>query len=294
MEGVAAKRPGKAGASFVIAFLLASLPAFAQDNIRFASNDSDLTKGAPTQIPARVLRPRGDGPFPAVVLAHGCGGMYRADGRLTERDDEWARTFRDAGYVALQFDSFNPRGVKSVCRGEADIQGGRERARDAYGALLWLQAQNYVKPDRIALMGWSHGGITTIWTIRNQAMARPKSLPQGDFRAAVAFYPGCRALLELRGGWVTKIPVLFLLGDADDWTPAPPCKELVAKAKAAGQPVEMVAYPGAYHGFDSPSQRPTVLQGVGPNGSATIGTDPAGRADAFKRVPEFLKARLAD
>lgn len=38
------------------------------------------------------------------------------------------------------------------------------------------------------------------------------------------------------------------LGLADDWTPAAPCKALVA---AAGPRVQWQAYAGAFHGFDS-------------------------------------------
>jgi hypothetical protein len=38
-----------------------------------------------------------------------------------------------------------------------------------------------------------------------------------------------------------------------------------------------------------------VRGGVGAtaSGTATLGTDPAGREDALRRVPEFLAARLA-
>jgi dienelactone hydrolase len=41
----------------------------------------------------------------------------------------------------------------------------------------------------IALIGWSAGGGTVLRTIPQQNGGRPASLQQGDFRAAVAFYP---------------------------------------------------------------------------------------------------------
>src|SRR5271167_3467436 len=57
-------------------------------------------------------------------------------------------------------DSFAPRGRGAMCSPQAfDIELYRsKRPRDAYGALLFLQAQPFVRPDRIAVMGWSQGG----------------------------------------------------------------------------------------------------------------------------------------
>ena len=46
-------------------------------------------------------------------------------------------------------------------------------------------------------------------------------------------------------------PVLILIGDKDDWTPAEPCRQLTAAARAAGYPVTIKIYPGAHHAFDS-------------------------------------------
>jgi dienelactone hydrolase len=49
-------------------------------------------------------------------------------------------------------------------------------------------------------------------------------------------------------------------------------------------------YPGAYHDFDYPDlplrQRTNVASTR--SGRATLGTDPAARADALLRVPAFL------
>jgi hypothetical protein len=52
-----------------------------------------------------LARPAGDGPFPAVVVLHGCGG-FAAGGSLQLADQ-----LRDWGYVALMVDSLGPRGL---------------------------------------------------------------------------------------------------------------------------------------------------------------------------------------
>ena len=50
-----------------------------------------------------------------MVLLHGCGGLFGRDGRLSKRHADWASRFIRAGHVVPFPDSFNPRGVKSVC-----------------------------------------------------------------------------------------------------------------------------------------------------------------------------------
>jgi dienelactone hydrolase len=88
-------------------------------------------------------------------------------------------------------DSFAPRGRGAMCSPQAfDIELYRsKRPRDAYGALLFLQAQPFVRPDRMAVMGWSQGGGDLLFAIGTLSVSRPAQLARGDFRAAVAFYP---------------------------------------------------------------------------------------------------------
>ena len=281
-------------AAVLILVLGAAEPAPAQETVHFPSNDADLIGGTPTTLSGVLFRPSGDGPFAAVVLLHGCGGLHDGKGRLVPRHDDWGRRLRDHGWVALLVDSFTPRGVREICTAKTrPVEPGRERARDAYGALVYLQKQHFVRADRIALLGWSNGGSTVLWTIGTDSHARPAGLAH-DFRAAVAFYPGCRAVLASRS-WATRIPLLMLVGEKDDWTPAAPCVDLAARAKHAGPAVEVVTYPGAFHYFDAPDVPLRVRQNIAStkSGTATIGTDPVARADTIQRVPAYLAARLA-
>jgi dienelactone hydrolase len=298
-----------------IATLLASIllstacaGAGAVEKVTFESLDADLTGGKPTIIPAALFKPPGAGPFAAVVLLHGCGGLYhrkgKRQGEMTSRHVEWADLLSKAGYVVLLPDSFGPRSVHESCTvKDRPVDSTRERPRDAYGALLWLQKQPFVKADRVALMGWSNGGGTVLHTIAEESPVRPSPLPHGDFRAAVAFYPGCsspgnhrskNATSTASSAWRTKIPLMIMQGDADDWTPAAPCRDLVAAAAARGESIEYHSYPGAYHDFDAPDEKVHTRSGLAraATGTAHVGTDPAARDDALKRVPIFLRERL--
>ena len=238
---------------------------------------------------AILFRPPGSGPFPAVVALHGCSGLYDPSGRLSLRHADWAERLSEAGFMVLLPDSFGPRGAGSQCRTRDRVtRPSRERVADALAAKLYLQSRADVKADAVSLLGWSNGGSTVLYAVqagRRVGDGRP------DFARAVAFYPGCRLVAE-RGGWHARLPLLILIGQADDWTPAEPCEDLARDAHAAGDPVSLVTYPRAYHDFDH-HDLPVRTHGdlaytAGGSGQAHTGTDPKARADALSRVPGFL------
>lgn len=275
-------------------FALHGAAALAQEKIAFPSNNTDIA-GSATTIEGYLYRPPGDGPFPAVVGLHGCSGMLTRDrSGVSPLYAQWGQHLKASGFVVLLVDSFTPRKVTSVCgvAQQSDVEPSSVRPRDAYGALLHLQAQPYVRPDRIAVMGWSHGGGTTLYTVAPVARGRPSPLKH-DFAAAIPLYPGWCRLNAHGASWKPVMPMLALIAGADDWTPAEPCVALLEGARSAGAAIDIVVYPGAHHAFDSPAPLRTLDSVKLPSGRLpTVGQDPAARADAYKRTVEFLRARL--
>ncbi|MEZ5843833.1 MAG: dienelactone hydrolase family protein [Hyphomicrobiaceae bacterium] len=228
---------------------------------------------------------------PAIVALHGCGGALNRRGRLSARHADWARRWTAAGYVVLFPDSFNPRGYREICTipiRNRPIRPGR-RARDAAAAADWLAAQSFVDPARLALVGWSHGGSTVLWTVR---AGGPSAA--GRFKVAIAFYPGCRvpARRAAEGRFTLASPVSILIGDADNWTPPDHCRDLARRDAT----VDLVIYPGAVHGFDSPSSPRRTRRDTGYAGArgVEVGTDPEARAAAIELVTAKLARALAD
>jgi dienelactone hydrolase len=235
-----------------------------------------------------LYRPAQPGRHPAVVALHGCSGLTDKSGQPSDRHADWGQRLAALGYIVLFPDSYGSRGLGSQCKNdERSVEPSRERVADAKAGLAYLAARPDVKADAIALLGWSNGGSSVLYSVE------PKNAPaQGpDFAKAVAFYPGCRLPLE-SGKWRSRVPLLILMGEADDWTPAAPCKALAAQAKSSGEAVAIVTYPGAYHDFDHPNLQVHVLSGLAftadKSGAAHTGTNPAARADAIQRVPAFL------
>jgi len=195
-----------------------------------------------------LRRPDGIGPFPVVVLWHGCGGLAES------LDQNWAVKIASWGYVTLTIDSFGPRGIKNTCRGDlpADV------AIDAYRALNFLVRQQFVDPNRVALVGFSQGGLLSLSSVERGAIEQAS---ENKFRAAAAFYPICSAV---KGPMM--VPALILTGESDDWTPAESCRKLVnghddwgiSRKKGEGVPIQLVVYPNAYHAFDLPSLQTSI------------------------------------
>jgi dienelactone hydrolase len=113
---------------------------------------------------------------------------------------------------------------------------------------------------------------------------------------AIVFYPGCQPFLTREPKWMPRQPLLFLMGEADNFTPPAPCKELLNAVAASGAPpIEAHWYPGAYHAFDHPNLPERVMTNVKlpPDGhSPTVGSNPEARADAIVKVKAFLSANL--
>ena len=248
---------------------------------------------APARLEGALLRPEGAGPFPALVMLHGCTGLRTRSGAIQGKLRFWAEHLRDVGYVTLLVDSFTPRGIDEVCTGRHPLSPVRDRADDARGALRYLQGRSDVLGDRIGLLGWSNGAAATLSVLFDRGTA------ERDFRAAVAFYPNCTRNYPGGPDLRPYAPLFVLVGALDDWTPAAPCMALVERARAAGAPIAIKVYPGAHHSFDAPATpvryRPEVRNHSKPDGycGATVGTDPAARADAIAEVTGFLAARLA-
>jgi dienelactone hydrolase len=218
---------------------------------------------------AELYMPAGAGPFPAMVVLHGCDGIgphYR----------DWARELAGWGYVTILVDSFRPRGVTTVCNHGMTVPPATQ-AQDAFAAAQYLRGRPDISGDRIGVIGFSHGGWAVLHAVLGDGAAAVDGRP---FAAAIAFYPGCE---KPAAPLVTD--TLILVGDADDWISLPNCKRWRDTVDRAGHAVEMQIYPGALHGFDAPLP-PHQYAGH------RVGRDPEAAAAATKETRTFLAARL--
>ena len=189
-----------------------------------------------------VSIPEGNGPFPAIIIAHGCLGVE-------QNQFEWAQRLNAWGYVTVVIDSFSPRKVKSVCS-DPELVSAETRAFDVFGAAAYLRNQAFVNPQKIGLIGFSHGG----WTVLCAAQKKfPANAQEEPLQAAVAYYPWCPRF----GLKETSTPLLVLMGKEDNWTPLDRCERLLAEqGEEFENYVRLIAYNNAHHGFDDFSKKP--------------------------------------
>jgi dienelactone hydrolase len=230
---------------------------------RFASSTpkslAELTSAsaaAPAQmVVGHLFLPEGTARVPAVLLVHGSGGVYDA---LLQY---WPKAFNAAGYAVLTLDMFGPRGVVSTADDQGRVPIAADAA-DAFAALKLLATHPRIDPARIAIMGFSRGGITA-WRTAVERIVAAQALPGGlRFAAHIPVYSGgCVGPIRLRvkPGVFDRTPQLWLHGTADDYTTIGPCRDYAQQIAAAGTTVAFVAIDGAGHLFDSDLRQRVAL-----------------------------------
>lgn len=244
----------------LILVLLAALPARAaplatlsdggsgeiEFETRTPRGPSDVVRRNPDMpavaISGRLILPPGAGRVPAVIIAHGSGGI------LPGREHEWAARLNALGYATFVVDSFTGRSLRSTGTDQTRLSTMANTV-DALEALKLLASHPRIDAGRIAVMGFSRGGQVALYTA-----LEPIRLGVIDgalrFAAHLALYPSCN--IPYRADEVSPAPVLMLLGAADDYTPAPPCFAYADWFASKGARIDAKAYDGAYHDFDIP------------------------------------------
>ncbi len=227
---------------------------------------------------------------PAIIALHGCSGLTTQRGNIDDRYTSYARRWNAAGWHVVAPDSFGSRDQGAICSqplAERTIKMAHRRA-DVLRTAAWLATLNNVDPARIAIVGWSHGAMTALEVLDRSLWPSPAPA------AVVAYYPACAAW-KRRALVQPAAPLLMLLGDADDWTPAAPCKELGERFQADYPgAVSVRAYADSHHGFDRSAPvrfRPDIPAGPGKRG-VHVGGNPAARDASLAELDRFLTQHL--
>ncbi|MGJ3231862.1 MAG: dienelactone hydrolase family protein [Oceanicaulis sp.] len=193
------------------------------------------------------------GPVPAVVMLSGCGGVRPFL-------DDYTETAHEAGWAAVIVDSHAARGIGrlgarlGVCTGLR--MRGQDRAADVFDALERLRADSRIDADRMALIGWSHGG----WTILDamavaEAGEAPGAAPLAGVATAFLVYPYCGAIIEADTAPIgDPFPVTLLLVGKDRIADPDDCRRLAERRTAEGSRIDILFEPDLTHAFDDLEQ----------------------------------------
>ncbi len=250
------------------------------------SFESVIIDGAPPlQVkwqPAQMTGAR-----PAIIALHGCSGLYNSRGRFDDRYVFYAQHWNASGWHVVAPDSFGSRHQGAICAQDAEHRTIKlvHRRDDLLRTAKWLMARDDVDAGKIAVVGWSHGAMTALEALDRSWWASHTPA------AIVTYYPGC-TVWKKRPAIRIAAPLLMLLGEADDWTPAAPCKEFAQRFEPST--VTVRAYDDSHHGFDSRSPvrfRADVPSGVDKRG-VHVGGNPAARAASLAELDRFLALYL--
>ena len=229
----------------LVTLLLANVPsATASEFVRFESARYQQTalqkrlaheRGEVPQaadlIQGHLTKPSGDGPYPAVVIVHGCTGVPD-DVKTGGAKGFWPEQLERAGYAVLLVDSFTSRNVHDAC-----TAGGPSRVADAYGALAFLARQPFVDRKRVALLGLASGGAAALSVVEKRDAELFEGENEQAFKAAIAVAPFCST------DGHALVLTLIVVGELDT-RPVAACRRLMARRTGAGSTITLIVYPG--------------------------------------------------
>ena len=247
------------------------------------------------QIDGLLYKPEGEGSFDAVVILHGAGGIF-------PYQLNWAKELSEEGYVVLFVDSYckrdflcehdtpdnDPKRKKVVNRWKEITPP--QRAADAFGAFEYLSQQDFVKKDKISLMGFSWGGTSGLIAI-DPMMKKMFSSTKVEFHSLAAFYPNSKYWSKMGRMWgetndiKITIPTLILAGIEDEIESVEVYKDLQQLAQKKKFPLEVVLYPDSYRKFDEKREKHSVTIN---NITLTKAYNKKAHEDSVKQIFSFL------
>ncbi len=245
--------------------LMAELNLVPTEGIEFKSKDGTDVHGLLTK-PADF---KAGTPVPMILFIH--GGPNGQDEHSFDFLRQWLAT---KGYAEL---NVNYRG--SSGRGQAYAKAiaadwGHYEVEDLLAGVDKAVALGVADPNRLAVTGWSYGGILTDYTVASTDRFKA-GISGAGVAAPMSFYGVDQYILqydnEIGQPWknlqryiklsypfleVDKrvhTPMLFMGGTSDMNVPLIGGEQMYEALKSLGRPTELVVYPGQFHGFTRPS-----------------------------------------
>jgi len=245
--------------------LLAELNLVPAEDIEFTSQDGADVHGLLTR-PADF---KAGSPVPMILFIH--GGPNGQDAHSFDFLRQWLAT---KGYAELNVNYRGSSGRGQDYAKAIAADWGHKEVLDLLAGVDKAIAMGVADPHRLAVSGWSYGGILTDYTIASDS--RFKAAISGAGTATpLSFYGVDQYILqydnELGKPWDNyqlylklsypfleankriHTPTLFMGGSSDMNVPLVGGEQMYEALKSLGIPTELVVYPGQFHGFTKPS-----------------------------------------
>ena len=205
-------------------------------------------KETPINVEALLTFPKGEGPFPVLLLVHSSGGAkeFTEDYLKFMRDQQ--KPLLDMGIATMYLDNFSARGVKHTYRDQSKASIWSTYV-DAFMALEYLSKNLKFNIKKVGISGFSRGGNISMMVgekrIRDALVSKDLY-----FAAAQPRSPECGMTGMFRNPQPVKETKMWLVhGLADDLTLSGPCVEQAKKINANGGNIKIDLREGWYHMF---------------------------------------------
>ncbi len=234
----------------------ASVRNVREERVTFQSSDpfapSDIGSAPARSVSGLLFLPAGARPkhgIPAVVMLHGSAGMIHDRAK-------YGPQLAAMGIAVLLVETYDSRRDLATSFIDRVLHITETMfVADAYAALHYLANRPEIDRRRVALTGFSYGGMATEYAIYAQ-MAEALSPDGLRFVGHVAFYAPCIA--RFADSRTTGAPLLMLYGADDELMRPERCEEVANDLRAGGSYVDIVAYPGAVHQWDGGMPRGVI------------------------------------
>jgi dipeptidyl aminopeptidase/acylaminoacyl peptidase len=245
--------------------LMAELNLVSVDDVEFKSKDGTDVHGLLTK-PASF---KTGSPVPMVLFIH--GGPNGQDEHSFDFLRQWLAT---KGYAELNVNYRGGSGRGQDYSKAIAADWGDKEVQDLLAGVDKAVALGVADPNRLAVTGWSYGGILTDYAVASTDRFKA-AISGAGVAAPMSFYGVDQYILqydqELGPPWknlplylkmsypfleVDKrihTPMLFMGGTADMNVPLLGGEQMYQALRSLGRPTELVVYPGQFHGFTRPS-----------------------------------------
>jgi dipeptidyl aminopeptidase/acylaminoacyl peptidase len=245
--------------------LVSELNLVTTEGIEFKSSDGTDVHGLLTK-PADF---KAGLPVPMLLFIH--GGPNGQDEHGFNFLRQWLAT---KGYAELNVNYRGSSGrgqdyAKAIAGDWGDLE-----VKDLLAGVDRAVAMGVADPNRLAVSGWSYGGILTDYTIASTDRFKA-AISGAGVAAPMSFYGVDQYILqydnELQPPWKNPqlyaklsypfleiekrvhTPIMFMGGTADMNVPLIGGEQMYAALKSLDRPTELVVYPDQFHGFTRPS-----------------------------------------
>ncbi|WP_164516576.1 dienelactone hydrolase family protein [Minwuia thermotolerans] len=212
----------------------------------------DMAEGArdrPIEAQGTLYLPAGEAPpggWPGVVIAQGLGGPMR------NREMAYGRWLAEHGHATLVLDSYASRNIRGPETWKALRLTTAMVLADAFGALAYLGSRPEIDGERVAIKGYSYGGMVS--QVAAFEPIRDLYQPEGGgFAAHIAYY-SC-SVVRMKEPETTGAPVLIMIGERDRNVSVERTQKIAEDLRRGGSDVRLKVF-DCYHQWDGDDVEP--------------------------------------